>query len=129
LWEGGDENADASEKKSTNRGKHQLMVTLCHTHDSEDKIKNRNAWSDTGVDVSINRRMIKTWYVYQALMKLVNGAIEVDEHEESNIRLINRDEFVHSKSDIPELTTITIDPDDPEDAIAQTWPHLITGSF
>jgi hypothetical protein len=41
----------------------------------------------------------------------------------------NRDDFIYPKSEIYELTTINIHPDDPEDAIAQTCPNLITGFF
>ena len=58
------------------------------------------------------------------LTKLVNGIIELDgEHGRPAIRLINRDEFIRGGT--YELTTITIYPDDPENAIAQTCPHLI----
>ena len=117
-------------KKSTDHDKHRLRLTMCRTHDSEDKIRNQSACVETGVDVFVNRRMISTWYVYKALTKLVDGAIELDEgHGENIIRLINRDEFIHSKDGIYELTTITIYPHDPDDAIAQTHPHLITGLF
>ena len=63
-------------------------------------------------------------------MKLMDGATELDEDTgEHAIRLINRDEFIHSEDGIYELTTITIYPDDPDDAIAQRHPHLITGFF
>ena len=119
----------AKKKKSTSGGGHRLMVTLCRKHDSTDIMRNRGAHSDSSVDIIVNRRMIETWYVYKALSKFVDGVIEVYEVAGENVRLINRDEFIHTKGDSYELTTITIHPDSPEDAFVETSPHLVTGFF
>ena len=45
-------------KKFTSDNKHRLSLTLCRTHDSEDKIKKRSAWDNSGVDVFVNRHML-----------------------------------------------------------------------
>jgi hypothetical protein len=38
-----------------------------------------NPCTGPGVGLSINRRMIESWYVYRALVKYVGGDIEVDD--------------------------------------------------
>lgn len=83
--------------------------------------------------MSINRRMIEIWYVYRVLTKLVEEGIDVDGNNNdistSTIKLINRDEFIFPEREIYKLATISIDPNDPEDALAQVCPHLVTGFF
>ena len=93
-------------------------------------IKKSSTFHDHGVAICISRRVIETWYVYKALTKLVEASIDVDDgHDTSTIRFINRHDFIHPKSEVYGLTTVNIHPDDPEDATAQTCPHLITGFF
>ena len=108
-----------TKKKSVGVAKHLLRITLCRRCDHTNMLKNSNTFDTDGVTLLINRRIVETWYVYTALKKLVDGDIEVVTNEDKSvIRLINRHEFIHTDADNYELTTITIDPNDPEDAIA-----------
>jgi hypothetical protein len=97
--------------------KHRLNVTLGRLHDDE------------GMIMHINMRMIESWYVYTALTRLVGETIEVYERGNDTIKLINRDEFIHTGRETYELTIIEIRPDEPKDANALTFPHLVTGFF
>lgn len=107
-----------------------MRVTLCRWCDGTNIIRDSSTFSNQGVVMSVNRRMIETWYVYTALTKLVDGGLEVvDNDDKAVISLIDRDEFIHIDADNYELTTINIDLNDPTDAIAQTCPHLVTGFF
>jgi hypothetical protein len=127
------------QKKSTSDNKHQLRVTLCRGCDGTIKIRKSGPGSK-GVVMSINKRMVETWYVYTALTKLVDGDVDiVCEHNESGVSLINRDDFINPETYYGygakpttinyELTTVMIPPDNPENASAQTCPRLITGFF
>ena len=110
---------------SSDSGEYRLMVTLCHTCDPMDKI--RGAVDLEGVMLHINKRMIKTWCVYLAL--IVGGSIKMDEYGDGKVQVINRGEFVHSANNTYELTTIKIDPDKPEDETTVMCSHLVTGFF
>jgi hypothetical protein len=117
---------------STSRSKARLKLTYCGKCDMTDMIKKPDTFDDSGVRLSINRRMIETWYVYRALMKYVGGNVELNEDNDTpttTIRLINKDEFIHPRNGIYELTTINIHPDNPEDAFVKMSPHLVYGFF
>ena len=116
---------------SNSGSKPQLKVTYCGKHAVTNSLRSSSPFLGPGVGLSINRRMIETWYVYRALVKYVGGDIEVGDNLEnsSTIRLVNKDDFIHPKNVTYELTTIKIHPDNPEDAFMETWPNLVTGFF
>jgi hypothetical protein len=131
MRESGDADANAHEEEEEElmaSSEYRLMVTLCHTCDTTDKIV-RGAFEHEGVMLHINKRMIETWYVYLALTKLVSGSIRVNDYGNGTVQLINRSEFIPTANDTDELTTIKFHPDKPEDAIAVMCPHLVTGFF
>ena len=105
----------------------ELMVTICYTCDMGDKTK--GAVHDTPTIKHINHLMITTWYVYQALTKLVKGPLLVKGDSIDKVPIIHRDKFIHDRTDKYELTTVIVPPDDPQDAIACECPHLTTGIF
>jgi hypothetical protein len=124
----------SKKKKSISKSssKARLKVTYCGKCDTTDMIKKSTTFADQGVRLSINRRMIETWYVYSALMKYVGGGVEVDDDNDiptSTIRLVNKDEFIHPRNGTYELTTINVHPDNPEEAFVETSPHLVSGFF
>jgi hypothetical protein len=124
----------SKKKKSISKSssKARLKLTYCGKCDMTDMIKKPDTFDDQGVRLSINRRMIETWYVYRALMKYFGGNIGLNDDNDtptSTIRLINRDEFIHPRNGIYELTTINIHPDNPEDAFVKTSSHLVSGFF
>ena len=106
-----------------------LSATFCHSCDKANNIRNSNVKNDHSMIVHINRRMVESWYVYTALTRLVGKSIEVNANGDDTIGLINRDEFIQSKTDAFKLTTVQIHPDDPEEAIANMCPYLVTGFF
>jgi hypothetical protein len=59
---------------SKNGSKARLKVKYCGKCDRTDMIKKSSTLDDQGVSLSINRRMIETWYVYRALMMYVGEA-------------------------------------------------------
>jgi hypothetical protein len=110
-------------KKSISGGKHQLKATLRCRCNGTNTIRSSNTFNNRGVVMSINRRMVETWYVYTALKRLVDGSIDVFEnYDKAVINLVNRDEFNHTNTDNYELTTINIHPDTPEEAFAGDVP-------
>jgi hypothetical protein len=72
-------------KKSTSKSgsKARLKVTYCGKCDMTDMIKKPSTFDDQGVRLSINRRMIETWYVYRALTKYAEGGIAVDDDNDT----------------------------------------------
>ena len=108
---------------------HRLSATFCHACDKANNVRNPNARDDYGMIMHINRRMVESWYVYTALTRLVGKSIEVNANGDDTIGLINRDEFIQSKTDAFKLTTVQIHPDDPVEAIATMCPYLVTGFF
>ncbi len=117
---------------SKNDSKALLKVTYCGKCDRADMIKKSCTFDDQGVSLSINRRMIETWYVYRALIKYVGEGIEVDDDSDtsaSTISLVNKDEFNHPRNGTYKLTTVNIHPDNPEDASVETSLHLVSGFF
>lgn len=83
---------------SKSGGKARSKVSYCRKCDGTDMTKVSGTFHDQGVAMSINRRMIETWYVYKALTKLVEAGIDVDDdHDTSTIRLIKQGRFHLSK--------------------------------
>lgn len=124
----------ASKKKrsiSKSGSKYQFKVTFCGKHKMAGIIKSSSTFDDHGVRVSINRRMVETWYVYLALMKHVGGDIELEEDDENPgaIRLVNADEYIHPKYVTYELTSIKVNADNSEDHSVEMYPKLMTGFF
>ena len=120
--------------QSNTSGKARFNVTYCRKCVPTFTIRRTNEPSHLGVVMSINKRMVKTWYMYRALARLMDEAIDVDgddnETAPSTIKLISRDEFIHpGKKDTYALSSITIDASNPGEAVAQMCPYLLTGFF
>ena len=81
------------------------------------------------MDMNINRSMIERWYVYTALTKLVNKSVEVNANDNNIIRLVNKDDFIHSAKNAYELTTVQIHSDDLKKTVAVMCLYLVTGFF